>query len=220
MQRPFPSHLSTDDIQMAIHPLKDVEGMHPTSIGHVVYNEPYLVPCTAKAAVACLKNSGLATGPEKSLKGLSCVVVGHSEVVGKPISFLLMNEKAIVTTCHHMTRDLSMHTRKADAVIVAVGKVGLITGDMLKPGAVLIDVGINPVKDSDTGEETIVGDAELESCLPVVGWATPVPGGVGPVTTAVLMENTARAAEAQKNHYESVFGPDHVSTNSYMYSLK
>lgn len=217
MQRPFPAHLSPDDIQDAIHPLKDVEGMHPSSIGNVLYDETGLVPCTAKAAVACLKSTGLAAGPLRSLKGLTCVVVGHSEIVGKPISFLLANEGAIVTTCHHMTTDLSLHTRRADAVFVAVGKPGLITGDMLKPGAALIDVGINPVKDAVSGEDTIVGDADMASCLPVAGWATPVPGGVGPVTTAVLMQNTVLAAQAQKRQYESVFGPASSSSNQYMY---
>ncbi|GBG30925.1 C-1-tetrahydrofolate synthase, mitochondrial [Hondaea fermentalgiana] len=218
MQRPFPPHLSPDDVQNAIHPLKDVEGMHPTSIGNVVYDESDLVPCTAKAAVACLKSTSLASGPERSLKGLSCVVVGHSEIVGKPISFLLMNEQAVVTTCHHMTRDLSVHTRKADAVFVAVGKANLIRGDMLKPGCAVIDVGINPIQDPETGEESIVGDVDMESCLPVAGWITPVPGGVGPVTTAALMENTVRAAEAQKLQYEAVFGPSFSATNQYMFT--
>mmetsp|Transcript_18040 Transcript_18040/g.30718 ORF Transcript_18040/g.30718 Transcript_18040/m.30718 type:complete len:177 (-) Transcript_18040:872-1402(-) len=175
-----------------------------------------MVPCTAKAAVECLKSTSLATGASRSLKGLTCVVVGHSEIVGKPISFMLMNEGAIVTTCHHMTRDLSLHTRKADAVFVAVGKEKLITGDMLKPGAALIDVGINPVKDPETGEEGIVGDADFASCLPVVGWVTPVPGGVGPVTTAMLMENTVKAAESQERNYKTIFGPNHSWSNSYM----
>jgi len=218
MQRPFPPHLSPDEIQNAIHPLKDVEGMHPSSIGHVVYNETELAPCTAKAAVACLKSTSLATGSNRSIKGLSCVVIGHSEIVGKPISFLLMNEDAVVTTCHHMTRDLTVHTRKADAVFVAVGKPKLLTGDMLKPGCVVIDVGINPVKNEKTGEDIIVGDADMESCLPVAGWITPVPGGVGPVTTAALMENTVRAAEAQKRQYESVFGPWHDTLNQHLFS--
>jgi len=193
LQRPFPKHLQTDQVQMAVHPLKDVEGMHPSSIGRVLvsmhvrillyilkkiqYDDADLVPCTAKAAVACLKSTGLAKGPEQSLKGLTCVVVGHSEIVGKPISFLLMNEGAIVTTCNHMTKDLNIHTRKADAVFVAVGKRNLIQGNMLKPGAALVDVGINPITDSVTGKESIVGDAEMESCLAVAGWITPVPGG-------------------------------------------
>jgi methylenetetrahydrofolate dehydrogenase (NADP+)/methenyltetrahydrofolate cyclohydrolase len=216
MQRPFPAHLAPSDVQMAIHPLKDVEGMHPSSIGNVVYGEAELAPCTALAAVKCLKASPLARGPSRSLHGLACVVVGHSEIVGKPVSFMLMSEGAVVTTCHHMTRDVATHTRKADAVFVAVGKPGLIRGDMLKPGGILIDIGINAAKDPLTGEETVVGDADLASCLPVVGWITPVPGGVGPVTTAVLMENTVKAARAQKRHYEGVFGPAHRASNTYM----
>ena len=166
-----------------MHPLKDVEGMNPDNMGSLMYNDVELGPCTAKAAVACLKSTSLGNrGP--TLRGLECVVVGHSEIVGKPISFLLMNEGATVTTCHAMTKNLSFHTRMADAVFVAVGKAGLITGDYLKPGAAVIDVGINPSKDG-TG---IVGDADMESCLPVVGWITPVPGGVGPVTTAMFAE--------------------------------
>jgi methylenetetrahydrofolate dehydrogenase (NADP+)/methenyltetrahydrofolate cyclohydrolase len=201
MQRPVPSHLSVREIQEAVHPLKDVEGMHPSSIGSLVYGEAELAPCTARAAVACLRSTSLGNR-RKTLRGLECVVVGHSEIVGKPISFLLMNEGATVTTCHHMTKDLASHTRMADAVFVAVGKPGLIKGSMLKPGAAVIDVGINPSADG-TG---VVGDVDYESCLPVVGWITPVPGGVGPVTTAILMENTLRAALRQREKYESTYG--------------
>lgn len=156
IQRPVPSHLSVREIQESIHPLKDVEGMHTSNIGHVLYGNAELAPCTAKAAISCLKSTSLGNRGN-NLKGLECVVVGHSEIVGKPISYLLMNEGATVTTCHHMTIDLKSHTRMADCVIVAVGKIGLITGDMLKPGAVLIDVGINP-SPSGVG---IVGDVWL-----------------------------------------------------------
>ncbi len=133
-----------------IHPLKDVEGMHPTSLGQVVYNEADLAPCTAKAAVELLRSTGL------QLKGLETVVVGHSEIVGKPISFLLLKEGCTVTICHHMTRNLSMFTRQADAVLVAVGKPGLIDGSMVKPGAAIIDVGINQLDDG-----SVAGDADL-----------------------------------------------------------
>jgi len=200
LQRPVPAHLSVREIQENVHPLKDVEGMNPDNMGSLMYNDVELAPCTAKAAVACLKSTSLGNrGP--SLSGLECVVVGHSEIVGKPISFLLMNEGATVTTCHVNTRNLAFHTRMADAVFVAVGKAGLLRGDMLKPGAAVIDVGINPSKDG-TG---IVGDVDMESVLPVVGWITPVPGGVGPVTTAILMENTLHAAELQREKYRELY---------------
>mmetsp|Transcript_4645 Transcript_4645/g.6198 ORF Transcript_4645/g.6198 Transcript_4645/m.6198 type:complete len:366 (-) Transcript_4645:162-1259(-) len=212
MQRPFPEHLCVEEIQQCIHPLKDVEGMHPSSIGSVLYNETDLAPCTAKAAVACLKSTALA---KNGLRGLECVVVGHSEIVGKPISFILMGEGATVTTCHHMTKDLGMHTRKADAVFIAVGKPGLIRGDMLKPGAAVVDVGINPVV-TESGEHTIVGDADFKSCIETAGWITPVPGGVGPITTAILMQNTVLAGKAQRRRYEAAFGPSHTSNNVYL----
>ena len=167
MQRPFPGHLCVEEIQQCVHPLKDVEGMHPESIGNVIYGQTSLAPCTAKAAVACLKSTGLA---RNGLKGMECVVIGHSEIVGKPISFLLMDEGATVSTCHHMTKDVTLYTKRADAVFIAVGKRNLVTGEMLKPGAAVIDVGINPVKD-EQGKSTIVGDAEFDSCLDVAGWS-------------------------------------------------
>ena len=146
-----------------------------------------------------MKRTGL------GLQGLEVTVVGHSEIVGKPIAFLLMSEGATVTVCHHMTRNLAIHSRQADAVIVAVGKPGLITGQMIKPGAAVIDIGINQVELPD-GSSKVVGDADYESCHEVAGWITPVPGGVGPVTVAILMRNTLTAARLQKAHYEKVYG--------------
>lgn len=198
IQRPVPDHLAIRELQAAVHPLKDVEGMHPASIGNIVYNDVDLAPCTALASVELLKRTGLA------LEGLEVAVVGHSEIVGKPIAFLLMSEGATVHVCHHMTRDLSVHSRQADAVLVAVGKPRLITGDMIKPGAAVIDIGISRVKDED-GKTRTVGDVDFESCGQVAGWITPVPGGVGPVTVACLMGNTVVAARRQKAHYESEF---------------
>ena len=203
-QRPVPPHLSVREIQEAVHPLKDVEGMHPSSIGHVVYGEAGLAPCTARAAVLCLKSTSLGRGrATKPKEGHEVVVVGHSEIVGKPVSFMLMNEGASVTTCHADTRDLRAHTRMADAVIVAVGKPNLIRGADLKPGAALIDIGINA---DPRGGDGIVGDADFDSCVEVAGWITPVPGGVGPVTTAVLMENTLIAAKRQQAGYRATYG--------------
>ncbi|MGM0562029.1 MAG: bifunctional 5,10-methylenetetrahydrofolate dehydrogenase/5,10-methenyltetrahydrofolate cyclohydrolase [Pseudomonadota bacterium] len=203
LQRPVPQHLSIKQLQSAIHPLKDVEGMHPASIGNIVYNELALGPCTSVASVELLKATGL------NLQGLEVVVIGHSEIVGKPIAFLLMSEGATVTVCHHMTRNLSVHSRQADAVFVAVGKPQLITGSMIKPGAAVIDIGINQVNEPD-GSSRVVGDADYESCQEVAGWITPVPGGVGPVTVSILMRNTLTALKLQRQHYEAQFGREVV----------
>ena len=198
LQRPVPESISIKTLQKAIHPLKDVEGMHPTSIGNIVYNELELGPCTAMASVELLRRTG------QDLKGLEVVVIGHSEIVGKPIAFLLMAEGATVTVCHHMTKDVADHSRRADAVFVAVGKPNLITADMLKSGATLIDIGINRVTD-EQGKSRIVGDSDFDSCSEKVGWITPVPGGVGPVTVSYLMLNSVSAAQRLKSHYETQF---------------
>ncbi len=202
LQRPVPEQLSIRVLQAAIHPMKDVEGMHPASIGNIVYNDLVMGPCTSVAAVELLKHTGL------KLPGLEVVIIGSSEIVGKPIAFLLMSEGATVTVCHHLTRNLAMHSRSADAVFVAVGKPGLVTGQMIKPGAAVIDIGINQVTLPD-GSTRIVGDADYESCHQVAGWITPVPGGVGPVTVSILLQNVVTAAGLQKAHYESVFLDTH-----------
>ena len=193
IQRPLPAHIPVKTLQKSVHPLKDVEGMHPASIGNIVYNDLALGPCTAVAAVEILKTLPLA------IEGLDVTIIGHSEIVGKPIAFLLMGLGATVTVCHHMTRSVAMHSRAADAVFVAVGKPGLVTGDMLKPGVALIDIGINRIETSD-GPRT-VGDAEFDSCAKVAGWITPVPGGVGPVTVATLMKNAVLATRMQMDRY-------------------
>ena len=198
LQRPVPDSIPIKILQRAIHPLKDVEGMHPTSIGNIVYNELELGPCTAMASVELLRRTG------QDLKGLDVVVIGHSEIVGKPIAFLLMAEGATVTVCHHMTKDVADHSRRADAVFVAVGKPNLITADMLKFGATLIDIGINRVTD-EQGKSRIVGDSDFDSCSTKAGWITPVPGGVGPVTVFYLMRNSVSAAQRLKSHYEAQF---------------
>ena len=191
IQRPLPPHIPVRLLQRAVDPGKDVEGMHPASIGDIVYNDLALGPCTAVAAVEILKTLPL------PVQGLDVTVIGHSEIVGKPIAFLLMGLGATVTVCHHMTRSVAMHSRRADAVFVAVGRPGLVTGEMLKPGAALIDIGINRV------EGCTVGDADFDSCAEVAGWITPVPGGVGPVTVAVLMANTVLASARQMTQNET-----------------
>ena len=193
IQRPMPDHIPARIIQRRVHPLKDVEGMHPANIGDIVYNDLRMGPCTAVAAVEMLKATRM------NLEGLEVAVIGHSAIVGKPIAFLLMAEGATVTVCHHQTRNVSMHSRSADAVFVAVGKPGLVTGDMLKPGAAVIDIGINQIEGPDGPK--VVGDADFESCAEVAGWITPVPGGVGPVTVATLLRNAVTAAKLQKERY-------------------
>jgi methylenetetrahydrofolate dehydrogenase (NADP+) / methenyltetrahydrofolate cyclohydrolase len=197
IQRPVPKHLNIRELQTAIHPLKDVEGMHPTSIGNIVYKDVALAPCTAAASVELLKRTGL------KLEGLEVVVIGHSEIVGKPIAFLLMAEGATVTVCHHMTRNLAVHSRAADAVFVAVGKPRFITGNMIKPGAAIIDIGINQIIEDEKAVTT--GDVDFESCAEIAGWITPVPGGVGPVTVSILMRNTLTALEAQEQFYVKAY---------------
>lgn len=199
IQRPLPKHISLKRLQATINPMKDVEGMHPASIGNIVYNELDLAPCTAAAAMELLKSTGL------ELKGLEVVIVGHSEIVGKPIAFLLMSEGATVTVCHHMTRSLAAHARRADALFVAVGKPKLIDAQMVKPGAAIIDIGINSVIGPD-GKEMIVGDVDYESVQKEASWITPVPGGVGPVTVAILLKNTVTALRRQRALYEEAFG--------------
>jgi len=201
LQRPLPPLLDLEQIENAIHPSKDVEGMSPVHIGNIVYGDSSLGPCTSLASVELLRSTGL------NLHGLEVVVVGHSEIVGKPIALLLVEELATVTICHHGTRNLSYHTRQADALIVAVGKPGLITAEMVKPGAAVIDIGINHIQVTHTDgsqKSRIVGDVDFEGVHEIAGWITPVPGGVGPMTVAMLLRNTVVATERQKQSYEDV----------------
>ncbi|MBS3651044.1 bifunctional 5,10-methylenetetrahydrofolate dehydrogenase/5,10-methenyltetrahydrofolate cyclohydrolase [Pseudaminobacter sp. 19-2017] len=190
LQRPVPAHINVRSLQSAIHPLKDVEGMNPASIGNIVYSDIALAPCTAAASVELIRETGL------QLKGLEVVMIGHSEIVGKPAAFMLMAEGATVTVCHHMTRSVAMHSRRADVVVVAVGKPRLIGPEMIKPGAAVIDIGINQITEPD-GTVRIVGDVDTDKVLEVAGWITPVPGGVGPVTVAMLMRNSIVAYQRQ-----------------------
>ena len=186
IQRPLPPHINIRSLQSAVHPLKDLEGMNPASIGNIIYSDIALVPCTAAASVEMIKATGLA------LPGLEVVMIGHSEIVGRPAAMMLMAEGATVTICHHMTRSVAMHSRRADVVLVAVGSPHLIGTDMIKPGAVVIDIGINQIT-TDDGISYIVGDVDTAAVAEVAGWITPVPGGVGPVTVAVLMRNAKTA---------------------------
>ena len=190
LQRPISGNINIRSLQSAVHPLKDVEGMNPASIGNIVYNDLALAPCTAAASVELIRETGL------TLNGLEVVMIGHSEIVGKPAAMMLMAEGATVTVCHHMTRSVAVHSRRADAVLVAVGKPGLLRGDMVKPGAAVIDIGINQVTD-EHGNTRIVGDVATDEVKKIASWVTPVPGGVGPVTVAMLMRNAITAHERQ-----------------------
>ena len=190
LQRPVPAHIHGRSLASAIHPFKDIEGMNPASIGNIVYNDLALAPCTAAASVELIKATGL------NLPGLEVVMIGHSEIVGKPAAFMLMAEGATVTVCHHMTRSVAAHSRRADAVLVAVGKPKFLKSDMVKPGAAVIDIGINQVAGPD-GKTTIVGDVDTDAVKEVASWVTPVPGGVGPVTVAMFMRNAITAHAKQ-----------------------
>ena len=190
LQRPVPRHINVRSLASAIHPFKDIEGMNPASIGDIVYNDLALAPCTAAASVELIKETGL------NLHGLEVVMIGHSEIVGKPAAFMLMAEGATVTVCHHLTRSVAAHSRRADAVLVAVGKPKFLRADMVKPGAAVIDIGINQVAGLD-GQPMIVGDVDTDGVKEVASWVTPVPGGVGPVTVAMFMRNAITAHDKQ-----------------------
>ena len=186
---PVPKHLNARLLQTAIAPEKDVDGVHPANLGRVVQADRTLAPCTAQAAVAVIEEAGV------ELKGAEVVMVGHSEIVGKPTALLLMESLATVTVCHIGTRDTAAHCRTADIVISAAGVPGLVKADWIKPGALVVDVGINRVKGED-GKSRVVGDVD-PAVADVAGILTPVPGGVGCVTAAMLMKNTVAAAALQ-----------------------
>lgn len=187
---PLPDHIDTPAMQYCIDPYKDVEGVNPANIGLLFYGGPIIAPCTALAVMEILNDAGI------NPKGSHAVVVGQGVIAGKPVSLFLLHELATVTCCHIETRDLQKHTREADILIVAVGKQGLITRDHVKPGATVIDVGINRIKTS-SGEIQIVGDVDFENVKEVAGVITPVPGGVGPLTVAILLRSAAEAARQQ-----------------------
>ena len=185
VQMPLPKRLPLSAVIDSLDPVKDVDGLHPRNAGLLTLGYDGFLPTTAQAAVEILKRSGI------PLDGRRAVVVGRSNVVGKPAALLLLREHASVTVLHSHTRDLGPHLRSAEIVVVAVGRPGLITGAMLRRGSVVVDVGINVVGDR------IVGDVDFESARKVVSAITPVPGGVGPVTNALLMTHVLSAARAQ-----------------------
>lgn len=184
---PLPAGVDQERVQSLIAPEKDVEGVNPANIGNVVYGRRSLVPCTALASVEMIESTGV------ELRGARCVIVGASNIVGKPIAVLLMRAEATVISTNKFTRSMADLTRTADVLVAAAGVPGLIRGDMVKPGAVVIDVGINRVTGPD-GKPMTVGDVAFDEVREVAGWISPVPGGVGPMTVAMLLRNTVDAA--------------------------
>src|SRR5262249_20995780 len=186
LQLPLPKGLNEDAAIAAIAPEKDADGLHPTNLGRLLAGEPSIVPCTPAGCLEILDHYGA------KLEGAEAVVIGRSRLVGKPLAQLLLARHATVTMGHTRTRDLAAHTRRADVLCVAAGRAGMVTGDMVKDGAWVIDVGINRLT---TGK--LVGDVDFESVRARAGAVTPVPGGVGPMTIAMLLRNTLLAAERQ-----------------------
>ena len=183
VQLPLPAHLDEAVALARILPEKDVDGFHLLNAGRLMTGEAGVIPCTPRGALHMIRQTGL------NLSGLEAVIVGRSNIVGKPMAALLLRENCTVTVCHSRTANLAEHTRRADILVAAVGKAGLITGDMVKPGAVVIDVGINRV------DGKVRGDVDFDSVSAVAGWITPVPGGVGKMTITMLLQNTLEAAE-------------------------
>ena len=198
VQLPVPRHIDTEAVIAAIHPDKDVDGFSPVSVGRLVLGQPGFVSCTPNGVIQLLLRSGVKTA------GAHAVVVGRSNIVGKPMASLLMRKgpggDATVTLCHSRTPDLAYHTRQADILIAAVGAARTITADMVKPGAVVIDVGVNRVADPAAAKGyRLVGDVDFDAVKEVASKITPVPGGVGPMTITMLLFNTVQSAEAAAN---------------------
>lgn len=186
VQLPLPSHIDEDTVIRAIDPKKDIDGFHPQSVGALCIGQPGFVSCTPAGIIQLLKRSGI------EIAGKECVVLGRSNIVGKPMSLLLLRENATVTIAHSRTKELKEVTSRADILIVAIGKPKMITRDYVKPGAVVIDVGIN--RDADN---KLCGDVDFEDVEPICSAITPVPGGVGPMTIAMLLNNCIESVNLQ-----------------------
>ena len=183
VQVPLPEHIDERAVIKAISPEKDVDGFHPYNVGRLALRHPLMRPCTPLGVIRMLDRCGLST------KGLHAVVVGASNLVGRPMALELLLDGATVTVCHRFTKGLREHVERADLLVVAVGKPGLIPGEWVKPGAIVVDVGINRMPDGK-----LVGDVQFDAALERASWITPVPGGVGPMTVAILMKNTLESA--------------------------
>jgi methylenetetrahydrofolate dehydrogenase (NADP+)/methenyltetrahydrofolate cyclohydrolase len=208
IQLPLPAHVDTKALLDAVSPAKDVDGLHPVNAGRLLAGRPALAPCTPAGIIQILKRSGI------PISGQHAVVVGRSDIVGKPAALLLLHENATVTICHSKTRDLGAITRQADILVAAIGRAGFITSEMVTPGATLIDVGINRITDPTEFSRFFAGDTKREAAFAkrgsvlvgdvhpkafeLAGAYTPVPGGVGPLTIAMLMANTVRAAKMRR----------------------
>ncbi len=195
VQLPLPPHLNEERILQAIRIEKDVDGFHPVNIGRLAQKgrEPLFIPCTPYGCIYLLEQSGV------PIEGAHAVVLGRSNIVGMPAALLLIGKNATVTVCHSRTRDLPTIIRQADILIAAIGRAEFVRGEWIKPGAAVIDVGINSKPDPTAPKGyRLVGDVNFEEAKEVAGWITPVPGGVGPMTIAMLMKNTLRAAELQE----------------------
>ncbi len=208
IQLPLPKHVDDQKVLLAVDPAKDVDGFHPMNVGYLSTERPGLVPCTPAGIMEILKRS------QVPIRGAEAVVVGRSDIVGKPIAMLLLNADATVTICHSKTKDLAAECRRADILVAAIGRPGMITREFVKPGATVIDVGINRVTDRAIFERLFAGNAKREAAFrtkgsvvagdvhpevfEVAGAMTPVPGGVGPLTIAMLMSNTVKAATMRR----------------------
>jgi methylenetetrahydrofolate dehydrogenase (NADP+)/methenyltetrahydrofolate cyclohydrolase len=190
VQLPLPKQIDSKKVIDAIDPAKDVDGFHPINVGLLHLGRESLVPCTPAGVIRLIESTG------QSIEGKHAVVIGRSDIVGKPVAALLLQRHATVTICHSRTRDLAAVAREADILIAAIGKARFVTADMIKPGAIVIDVGINRLVVDGIGK--LAGDVDFAAAKEVAGWITPVPGGVGPMTIAMLMQNTVRAAERRR----------------------
>ncbi len=186
VQLPLPKHLDEKEVINAISPLKDVDAFHPVNVGKIMIGDYTFAPCTPAGIIELIERSNI------DLTGKNCVVIGRSNIVGKPMSMLLLHKNATVTICHSRSKDLASIVSGADVVVAAVGRANFVTADMVKEGAVVIDVGINRL---ESGK--LCGDVDFEAVAPKCSYITPVPGGVGPMTIAILMQNTVKAAESK-----------------------
>jgi methylenetetrahydrofolate dehydrogenase (NADP+) / methenyltetrahydrofolate cyclohydrolase len=208
LQLPLPPQVDTKSLLEAVSPEKDVDGFHPVNVGRLQTGQPALAPCTPSGVIEMLRRSGIA------MSGQNAVVIGRSDIVGKPMAILLLQQNATVTVCHSRTRDLAAYTRNADILVAAIGRAGFVTPEMVKPGATVIDVGMNRITTREEFDRFFAGDSRREKtfsekgsvligdvdprAFEVSGAYTPVPGGVGPLTIAMLMANTVRAAKLRR----------------------
>ena len=192
VQLPLPRHINEAKVLFAIDPAKDVDGFHPVNVGKMLLGEPCFLPCTPHGILELLQRAGVQTD------GAEVVVVGRSNIVGKPVANLMLQKRAggnaTVTVCHTRTRDMAVHTRRADILIVAAGRARMIGADLVKEGAVVIDVGVNRVGQTASGKAILEGDVDFQAVAEKASAITPVPGGVGPMTITMLMKNTVQAA--------------------------